>query len=398
MKSFWKRMLVSSFMLIGFAGVSAERPPEKVVGGKVESVPVEIGRRYIGKVSAVNDVSLVARVNGTIQQQCFTNGDSVKKGQLLLVIEDTTYKAAVSSAKARLAQSEAELSRCNAELIRLKAEYEFARKDLDRQAKLWKSKAVSETVYDEAVRKEAVAKAAVASMESSIKSAEAAVEAAKAALVDAENNLSYTKIYAPFDGRAGRALVAPFNYVTPATGTLVYIADLSAMYVNFWITMRDYTALFGCDFERLKKEAHVVVTLADGRVLTGLKQEIVFVDNKVDKDTDTIRVRIKVTHLNNEHKEINGLLPDSLVSVRVSKKDPAKTAVPVSAIVTQGKQSFVYVVENNVAKIRPVQLGDIQGKMQIVTGGLKEGETIVVDGTHKVIFGMAAQNGQPVSL
>ncbi len=410
MKKSWKNLLIGSFMLLGVAGMSAERPPEKVVGGVVESIPVEIGRRYIGKVSAVDDVSLVARVSGTILQQCFASGDEVKKDQLLFVIEDTTYKAAVDSAKARLAQSkadlkrcEAEVGKCKAELVRLKAEAVFANKELERNKKLWKDgkdPAIAETVYDEAVRKNDVAVAAVKSMEVSIVAANAAVEAARAtvdaaqaALDDAENNLSYTKIKAPFNGKAGIAPIGPYNYVTPASGALIYIVNMDSMNVNFWISMRDYISIFGGNFERLKNEAHVTLMLADGSEFKGEKK-IILVDNKVDKDTDTIRVRLRVKN------DGMVLLPDSLVSVRISKKDPAKTAVPASAIVTQGKQSFVYVIdENNIARIRPVVLGDMQGNKQIITSGLKDGEKIVVDGTHKVIFGLAASEaGQPVAL
>ena len=389
MKSNWKNLLLCGVMVAASALFAAEekksaaaaRPPESVVVGKVQSIPVTVGRRYIGKVSAVEDVSLIARVNGNILEQRFSSGAFVKKGDLLFVLEDTTYKAAVDSAKAKLAQCKADLERCKAELIRLEAEYVFARKDLDRQSTLWKQKAVAETVYDEAVRKEAVAKAAVAAIKSSILAAEGAVQAAGAALVDAENNLSYTRIYAPISGKAGRALISPFNYVTPGSGELVYIANMSEMYVNVWIAMRDYAAVFGSNFERLQKEAHVRLMLADGSEFTGEKS-IVFIDNKVDKDTDSIRIRVKVKN------DGMMLLPDALVAVHISKKDGSKTAIPVSAISNNGQNSFVYVVgADNAVQIRPVQIGDTQGKMQIILSGLNEGETVVVDGTHKVFPG-----------
>ena len=363
MNKMWKKLL---FCCLAVAGASAfsedkpaekkmERPPEFVKVGKVKAISVSKNRRYIGKISAVDDVSLIARVNGVIQKQNFSSGAFVKKGDLLFVIEDTTYVAAVKAAEAKLMQS--------------KAEFEFAQKNLKRQSSLWKQKAVSESSYDEAVRQEATCRAALL--------------AAEAALLDAKNNLSYTKIYAPINGKAGIAAVAEFNYVTPSTGTLVYIANMDSMNINFWITMRDYVSIFGGSFERLQKEAVVQIMLADGTEFNGEKK-IVFVDNKVDKDTDSIRVRIRVK---NDGMQ---LLPDALVSVRIAKKDGEKTSVPVSAIMNNGNTSYVYVLNaENIPAVRPVKLGDTVGSEQIILDGLKEGETVVIDGTHKVFPGKA---------
>ena len=177
--------------------------------------------------------------------------------------------------------------------------------------------------------------------------------------------------------------MAEFNYVTPSTGTLVYIANMDSMHVNFWITMRDYVSIFGGSFERLQKEAVVQIILADGSEFNGDK-EIVFVDNKVDKDTDSIRVRVRVK---NDGMQ---LLPDALVSVRIAKKDGKKTGVPVSAIMNNGNTSYVYVLNaENIPTVRPVKLGDTVGGEQIILDGLNVGETVVIDGTHKVFPGKA---------
>ena len=102
----------------------------------------------------------------------------------------------------------------------------------------------------------------------------------------------------------------------------------------------------------------------------------------MDKDTDTIRIRIKVKN------EKMVFLPDSLVTVILSRSDKARAAVPVSAIMNNGKISYVYVLDaDNKAQVRPVELGETQGKNQIVLNGLKIGEKVVFDGTHKVFPG-----------
>lgn len=353
MKSNFKKLLLCGTMIFG-AAVSAAPAPQgvPVSVGEVQTIKHKMSRRYIGKISAVDDVSLVARVSGVILNQAFKNGDMVKKGQELILLEDTTYLAARNSAKAKLAQCE--------------AEYVFAKRNLTRQQTLWDKKAISESAYDEAVRSEAIARAAV--------------DAAKAALLDAENNLSYTKIISPISGKAGRAVYSPGNYVTPSSGTLINIVSMEEMYVNFWISMGDYLRIFGGSFDTLRKEGIAQIFMADGKEFVGEKKpEIVFVDNRVDKDTDTIRIRLRVTNYN------FALLPDSLVTVRLSRNGDNCTIVPVSAVMNNGKLSFVYVLDGkNIPQVRPVELGEVQGRNQIILKGLKKGERVIFDGTHKV--------------
>ena len=352
MKRVCKGLLICSMTAACFvlAAAPAGSPAVPAKVGKVTNAQRNISRKYIAKISAVYDVSLIARVPGVILEQKFANGDMVKKGQVLITIEDTTYVAARDSAKAKLAQ-------CI-------AEYDFAKRNLARQQTLWKNKATAESTYDEAVRSEAIAKAAI--------------DAAKAALLDAENNLSYTKIISPISGKTGKMALSPGNYVTPSSGTLINIVTMDEMYVNFYISMSDYMSIFGGNFDTLRKEGIAQIITADGKEFRG-KSEIVFVDNRVDKDTDTIRVRIRVKNDNMV------LLPDSLVTVRLSRAVEPRPVVPVSAVMNNGKMSYVYVLNaKNIAQIRPVELGEVQGRNQIILKGLSAGERVVFDGTHKV--------------
>lgn len=366
MKFNWKNFLVCGVILAACTAAGAERPAPTVNVTKVTGVKQSITKKYIGNISAVDDVNLVARVSGKIELQNFNSGDMVKKGQLLFKLEDTTYIAQRDAAKARLAQSKAELATRKAELV-------FAKKNLERLTKLWKSKATSEISYEEAVRVEATTRAAVAA-------AEASVQAAAAALKDAENQLSYTKIYAPFDGKAGKAAVSPFNYVTPATGTLVNVVKLTPLYVNFWISESDYMSLFGGSYSDLQKHALVKLQLADDSIY-GENAEIVFIDNKVDADTDTIRVRGLVKNADLK------LIPNALVTVELSRKESnPMPAVPASAVLNNGKIDFVYVVNaDNTVAIRPVVTGELQGRLQVISKGLKIGETVVTRGVHKIM-------------
>ena len=352
-----KKFAVLSVVAAGCAAFAAQMPATPVLVSKVSSVKQNMLKRYVGDLSAVDDVALVPRVSGVIWKQAFNNGDIVKKGQVLFVIENTTYLAQANAAKAKLAQC--------------RAEYAFAKSNLKRLTTLRQQKAASESSFEEAVRLEASTKAAVA--------------AAEAALLDAENNLSYTEIKSPISGKAGKAAVSEFNYVTPASGDLVTVVSLDPLYVNFSISSRDFLTMFG-SFENLKKLAVIEIVLADGSIYKE-PVEVVFMDNRVDKETDTIKMRGKVRNKDGK------LLPDSLITVKLGRKENQTMAgVPVYAVMNNGKMDYVYVLgDKNIPQIRQVVLGEVQGKTQVVKEGLTVGETVVVDGTHKV------RPGVPVS-
>lgn len=326
-----------------------ERPAELVKVDRVKTVDASISKRYIGSLVGSIDVSLVPRVSGIIEQKLFENGDLVKKGQLLFKLEDTTYRAQVASAKAKVAQCE--------------AEFKFASSNLKRVSTLRKQNAVSESAYDEAVRLEGTGKAALA--------------AAKAALIDAENNLSYTRIYSPIDGRVGKATLSDFNYVTPSTGTLVTVVATEPVYLDFSISSRDFFKYFG-SIESIRKNAEITFALADGTIYDQKAFNILLPENRVDKNTDTVKIRGYF------HNPDLKLIPGSLVSVFISRKLSKITAVPTEAVLSDGKDIYVFVLDkNNVVSRRNVVLGELNNGMQLITSGLKEGEVIVIDGTHK---------------
>lgn len=360
-----KLLLFSVALCATLLAAAAERPPEVVRTGKAEAVNVSVKRRYIGALSSEYDVAIVPRVSGVIEKQNFKDGDFVKKGDLLYLIEDTTYKAAADTAKANVDAAKAKLAQC-------KAEYTFALGNLKRVKDMHAKKATSDSNLDEATRMEGTAKAALAA-------AEAALSAAIAAKRDADNNLSYTRIYSPVDGRAGKSVYSAHNYVTPATGVLLTIVSLDPIFVDFSISAKDFYRMFG-NFDNMVKNAVITVTTADGTPYheTGT---VTFLDNRIDKNTGTIKIRAKLD--NKQHK----LIPDSLVSVTVERKaDAASVGVPTSALIFNPKGSFVYVVgAGNTAVLRPVVPGEIQGNTQVITSGLKVGETIVTEGIHKVI-------------
>lgn len=326
-----------------------ERPPEMVNVDKVKTIDACIKKRYIGTLTSALDVSLVPRISGIIEEKLFENGDLVKKGQLLFKLEDTTYRAQLAAAKAKVEQCQ--------------AEFNFASANLKRVTTLRKQNAVSASAFDEAVRLEGTSKAALA--------------AAKAALIDAENNLSYTKIISPIDGRVGKAKISDFNYVTPSTGALVTVVSTSPMYLNFSISARDFYKYFG-SIENIRKSAKITFELADGTLYNEAAFHILLPENRVDQKTDTVQIR---GYFNNPDLK---LLPDSLVTTYLSRSVGKKFAISPVAVLNDGKGNYVLVVgKDNVVSRRNVTVGDLIDGKQVIESGVAAGDVIVVDGTHK---------------
>lgn len=326
-------------------------PPPAVLAGKVTVMTNTVTKKYVGMIKALFDASLVARVSGNIDDQLLPHGSFVKKDQVILQLEDTVYKAQVRAAKALVAQTEAELT--------------FAKNNFVRQKKLLGQKATSETTYEEAQ------KVYLTTM--------AKLDNYKAQLIQAQDNLKYTKVRSPFDGRMGKVVMSPGNYVTPGT-MLVRVVSISPVNVDFSISSRDFLEIFG-SMDALKARAKVAMFLADGSRYPG-DGRIIFMSNSVDSSTDTIEIRASF-----ENKE-GKLIPGGLVTMRLGLLDPPRmTAVPLTAVLNDRKGSYVYVIgPENRALRRDVTLGPVIGSFQLVGKGLKEGESVVSGGTNKILF------------
>lgn len=327
-------------------------PPAAVLVEPVQELKHAAEKRYVGMVRARMSINLPARVSGILLEQKFKEGEPVKKGQLMFVIEDTTYLAKEKAAEATVKQCQAEL--------------DFAQDDYNRQSGLYAKKAVAQTVFLEAKRR--------------FHSAQAALAQAEANLMDAKNTLSYTKIYAPIDGIASKAPYCPGNYVTPSSEPLADVVAFDPIYVRFAISERDFSQLFG-SVKNLKEEGIVRVQMLNGKTYKH-KGGISLVNNKFDSDTGTIMVWALFENPKHE------LVPGTYTTVFLSKKlRKTLTAVKLSAVMTDGKNNYVYIVDGkNTAVKRIVKAGEVIGNLQVVEG-VRKGETVIVDGTHKTMPG-----------
>ncbi len=308
-------------------------------------------KTYVGTIDAEDTVDLVARVAGTLEKAAFKEGSMVKKGDLLFEIEDTVYEAAVRSAKSVLSQME--------------AEYVYAKKEFERYKTLLESNAAAQTTYDNSLR--------------SLKYYEAKLEEAKAALILAENDLSYTKIYSPLNGMIGRNIYSEGNYITTEKGTLATIVRYDPIKIRFSMSEADFFRYFE-SLGNLK--ASLEIFRADGKKFEN-PAKLDFIDNRVDSETGTLMIQLSAPNPKMT------LIPGGYVTVKFSEKfEKPIPSINVAALMTDGKEHFVYVVnKDNVVEKRKIEAGSQVYDRQAVLSGLSAGERVIVGGLHKATPG-----------
>lgn len=336
-------------------------PPPTVMVDSVKLVSEAAPKRYVGSVEAIKHVNIVPRVTGTLRKINFTEGAIVKADDLLYELEDTTYRAAVDGLKARKEQIEASLR--------------YADNEYKRNSTLVQSNAVAVSSFDKA------------RME--IDSAKANLKQLDASLTDAENTLSYTRIYAPITGRIGKSAFTEGNLITPQGGTLTDIEMIAPIYVRFSLSERIFRRDFG-GMEHIRDRAVVRIRLADNAVYHEAAK-ITLIDNKVNSSTNTIT--LWATFENRDHELIPGSFVTVLVSAKEEKQLPA--VMPSSLIMENDGYSVYVLVDGNKVEKRKVEVGSVSDGLQIVAKGLTGAERIVIDGTHKVEPGMTVNPVSP---
>lgn len=355
MKIYRQIPLLILFMYAGNAAASPPGgppagPPPSVIVEPVAEVSKTAPKEYIGNVVANSQVELPSRISGVITGVKFKEGSLVKKGDLLFTIEDTTYRAKAQVAKAKAAQNEAEL--------------QYAESNYERNRKLAAKSAISLSKFEDAKRL--------------LEFHKAKCKETEAELIDAMNDLSYTKIYAPISGRIGENQHSAGNYVSPSSTPLATIVGVNPILVKFAVSERDFQNLFK-DINAPNPNLKIAIRLANGDAYPH-EGKIDFIDNMVDSSTGTIAIWAEFP--NSELKLIPGGYVIVLLSETLQKK---LTGVKLSAVLTDNNGNFVYVVgkDNKVIR-RNVLLGDVVGSLNIIKKGLDPGEMVVVSGISKV--------------
>lgn len=331
------------------AGQQMPAPEVGVVTAAFQTVALQ--NELPARVEPIRTAQVRARVDGVVLKRSFTEGSIVKQGQSLFTIDPAPYQAQLAAARADVARAEANLV--------------ASRAIAERYKPLVEANAVSKQEFDNAVAAQ--------------KQGEAEVAAAKAQLRVAQINVGYTNVNAPITGRIGRALVTEGALVSATQSTeLALIQQTDTMYLN--ITQS------ATELQRLRKQGGgandvpVTVLLEDGSALPQ-RGKLLFSDVTVDQGTGQVTLRATVANPN------NALLPGQYVRVRIAQASlPNGILIPQQAVTRGGQNGDIVTVigADNKPVPRQVQIASQQDENWVVTGGLKEGEKVMVDGFQKL--------------
>jgi multidrug efflux system membrane fusion protein len=346
-----------------------------------EDVPTEL--RVVGTAEASAIVQVKSQIAGELVKVNFTEGQNVRKGDLLFKIDDRPYLDALRQAEAAVERDRAQVAQNQAMLARDGANLKVAQSEAERQAELNKSGLTPKSQYDQAQANADANRAAAHATQASIESAQAALKSDEAAVQAAKLNLSYCDIPAPISGRTGNLLVHAGNLVKVNDVALVVINQVSPIFVNFSVPEQHLNAI------RRLNAAHplqVRVFSQDtpGRVAAG---KLVVIDNAVDTTTGTI-------HLKAQFENADGMLwPGQFVTAVLTLDTiPKATVIPSEAVQSGQRGQMVYVVKpDNSVEIRPVTVAMAMGSKTVIASGVAPGDTVVTDGQLRIFPGVKVQ-------
>ncbi|MGC3833877.1 efflux RND transporter periplasmic adaptor subunit [Moritella viscosa] len=332
------------------------RPAPKVSVAKVLNEPVTEWDEFTGRLEAPEQVTLVPRVSGYINSVNFDEGALVKKGAILFQIDPSVFMAEVQRLKAKLSS--------------VTVAEKLAKNDYQRAFKLYKKNAVSEELID--------------TRQANMHQTTAEVASVKAALMSAELDLAYTRVKAPISGRVSYASVTMGNYVTAGQTELTSLVSTAHMYAYFDVDEQTYLKYAQLTAQHKRNDQR-----SDGNpVFMALANEsdfphtgvIDFVDNAINHNTGTIRVRARFANNSND------LLPGLFTRLRIAGS-ATYTGILIDdkAIGTDLNNKFVLVVDaDNKLQYRGVSLGEKVQGLRIIKQGLSAEDKIVVNGLQKV--------------
>ena len=380
------RFLYILLAVLAFAGMaywylSAQQAPQQAMApsGPPAAPPVTVStplvetiqewNDFTGQFEAEESVEIRARVSGYLESVNFDDGQLVKKGDLLFVIEPRPFEIALESAKADVAQAEAQL--------------ELAKVQLERTAELRKKDFASAQAFDERAAE--------------VKDATASLNKARADVDQAQLNLDYTRVLAPVSGRVGRHEVSVGNLIVGGTGApettlLTTVVSLDPIWLTFNVSEGDAMTYKRLIQKGELESARTADIAVQGQLIDEtdwpLKGTIDFVDNQYDRTTGTIRVRASFPN-----KDLF-ITPGQFGRVRVPMSQEKPTMlVPDAAVVTDQSTKLLFTVADDGTVVpKPVELGAVtDGGLRIVRDGITENDKVIINGL------LRARPGQKVT-
>ena len=348
-------MILVAWWQTPHVSASAVAPPPPVV---TVSTPLQrdvAGRQgFLGQFSAVDQVELRAQVGGILTEIDFKDGQIVKKGDLLFVIDPRPYEIKLAQAKAQYKTAVARLALANSEF--------------------WRAQQLKRTDFGTAEN--------VDQRSADQQSTQAALDQAAAAVQDAGLDLSYCRVLAPFNGRIGDHQISVGNLISgsragsSATTLLATVVSLDPIHLDFDMSESDFLA-----FSHARE--HEAAALAD-RVEISLSDEgrytrvgtLDFVDNSLNRASGTIHARATVPNAN------LFLTPGEFARLRLTISNPKpELLVPAAAVVPDQSQHLLLIAAADGTVVpRPVQTGDLRGGLRVITAGLKPTDRVIIEG------------------
>lgn len=321
---------------------AAAAMPVTVITAKSQMLPGSL--EAVGQAEGSLEVEVRARVSGLLERKLYEEGQKLKAGAPMFMIERAPYEIALQQAKASLSQRQAQL--------------EQARREVQRLKPLAEDKAIAQREYDDAVTNERLAESSLA--------------AAKAGIRDAELNLSYTLIKAPITGVTGRSLKSQGSLVTAGADSLLgNITQTNPIWVRFSLSEAELAHL------RESHKPEVRLLSEDGKVyLNGGRLN--FAGSMVDTKMGTVQMRAEFS--NAEQKVLSG----QYVRVQVVAEKVAAFKVPQSAVIQNEQGRMVWVARSGKAIQVPVETGAWIGSDWVVHKGLSDGDQVIIDNLIKL--------------
>ncbi|AJF74490.1 efflux RND transporter periplasmic adaptor subunit [Raoultella terrigena] len=376
--NFHRRLLGTALLAALLAGcdngVAQNAAPQApaVSAADVVVKPVSQWDSFNGRIEAVESVQLRPRVSGYIDKVNYTDGQEVKKGEVLFTIDDRTYRAALEQAQAELSRSKTQAS--------------LARSEAGRTDKLVNTNVVSREEWEQ--RRSAAVQA------------QADMRAAQAAVDAAQLNLDFTKVIAPIDGRASRALITSGNLVTAGDSASVLTTLVSQKTVYVYFDVDESTYLHYQNLARSGQGAsssHLALPVEIGLVgEEGYPHQgkVDFLDNQLTPSTGTIRMRAV---LDNAQRLFT---PGLFARVRLpGSAEFSAMLIDDKAVLTDQDRKYVYIVDKDgKAQRRDITPGRLAAGLRIVQQGLNPGDKVIVDGLQKVFMPGMPVNAKTVAM
>lgn len=365
-KSLWRRTLLAAcvgILIVGVFFYSKSAPQSSSEAAKsavpvsvalvvVQNIPLQI--QAVGTVIPFQSVAIKSRIESQIVEVKFQDGDEVKKGDLLFVLDDRTIKAQLEQAKA--------------ELVRDKAQLEDLKLQYQRNQSLTEGRAISKQVVE--------------SSKFAVQAQAALVTADMAAVDNISVQLGYTQIVAPIDGRTGTIAGTIGNNVKVNDAPLVTINQIHPILVQSSLPQNSFD-----DVRQAMRGGAVVVAAKIESSATVVEGKLEYIDNTIDKGTGTFVARSLFANAD------ESLWPGMLVSVTLTVgQEENAIVIPEVAVQNSYNGDFVFVIAGDKAQKRAIKVNRNVNSMAIISEGLKVGETVATDGM------LSLSNGTAVSI